>query len=195
MKKHYISNKTGEWTEHASEAITWHRRGDMVQVNIFSEKGLHKVVHIEGAAVETSQRKQDIDNRNHCKSIAQDVEDYANGRVYRCPMCEEIITVPSDWSGEKYKCSDCGNVLEEADLEPLSLWDYFNDVYDIEYRIGSDKELRSVQIMVACGGPNIFIDTDSKQVELYWWSDRASYPIDYDVCDKINNYFEEIYKC
>jgi predicted RNA-binding Zn-ribbon protein involved in translation (DUF1610 family) len=135
------------------------------------------------------------DNREYCKSIANDLEAYANGKVYRCPECNEIIEVPNNWSGEKYKCQDCGTVSTEYDLEPLSLWDYFDDVYDIEYRIGSDKQLRSVQVMVACGGPNIYIDTASKAVELYWWGEHASYPISPDVCEEIDNYFEEIYNC
>lgn len=135
------------------------------------------------------------DNREYCKNIANDLEAYANGKVYRCPECNEVITVPDNWSGEKYKCPDCGTVSTEYELEPLTLWDYFDDVLDVEYRIGSDKQLRSVQVMVAYGGPNIYIDTASKAVELYWWGEHASYPISPDVCEEIDNYFEEIYNC
>lgn len=137
----------------------------------------------------------DYENREHCKRIADDLSDYANKLVYRCPECNEIITVPSDWTGDEYLCPDCGNRHSENEMEMLSMYDYFEDVLDIEYRIGSDKQLRSVQIMVTCGGPNIYIDTASKQVELYWWGDRASYPIENDVCDEIDDFFEEIYQC
>ena len=137
----------------------------------------------------------DYENRQHCKRIAEDIEDYYNGLVYKCPECGEIITVPADWSEEKYKCPHCDTVHDGDDLEQLSLYDYFDDVLDIEYRIGSDKQLRSVQIMVTCGGPNIYIDTASKQVELYWWGDRASYPIDSDACDAIDDIFNEYFNC
>ena len=138
------------------------------------------------------------DNRKHCENIAKDLEAYANASVYRCPKCEAII----EWDNEnyneenaKYTCPECDATFDESDLESLSLYDYFEDCYDIEYRIGSDRRLRSVCIMVACGGPNIYIDTASRAVELYWWGDRASYPIDKDVCDEIDYYFEEIFNC
>lgn len=138
------------------------------------------------------------ENREYCKRIALDVEAYANGGVYRCPECGEVIEWNDDnYSKEEglYTCSECDATLEENELEALSLWDYFDDVLDIEYRIGADKQLRSVQIAVTLGGPNVYIDTASCQVELYWWGDRASYPIDRDVCGEIDDLFEEIFRC
>ena len=138
------------------------------------------------------------DNRKHCENIAKDLEAYASNSVYRCPKCEAII----EWNDEhyeeenaKYTCPECDATFEEYELEALSLYDYFDDCLDIEYRIGSDKQLRSVRIMVAWGGPNIYIDTGSRRVELYWWGDDASYPIDSDVCAEIDQYFEEIFNC
>lgn len=137
-------------------------------------------------------------NREHCKAIAEELERYYNGEIYRCPECGETITFDNNQVNNEegtYTCQECKATFEEHELESLSLYDYFDDVFGIEYRIGSDKQLRSVQIMIACGGPNIYIDTASKAVELYWWSDRASYPIDSDVCGEINSIFEEIYNC
>jgi hypothetical protein len=75
------------------------------------------------------------------------------------------------------------------------LYDWAEDILDIEYRCGSDKELRSVQIMVTCGGPNIYVDTASKSVELYWWGDRASYPISYDAAAELDAWAEEYWRC
>lgn len=138
------------------------------------------------------------DNREMCKNIAMDLEAYASSEMYRCPECGEAITFDNEqFNGEAgtYTCQECDATFEEHELEILSLYDYFDDCYDIEYRIGSDKQFRSVCVMVACGGPNIYIDTASKAVELYWWGERASYPINSDVCEEINNYFEELYNC
>jgi hypothetical protein len=115
--------------------------------------------------------------------------------VYRCPECGELLEINRLCVGDKYRCPECETTNDIDDFEQLSLWDYFNDVLDIEYRVGSDKQLRSVQIMVAWGGPNIYIDTATKQVELYWWGDRASYPIDSDVCNEIDYIFEEYLNC
>lgn len=147
-----------------------------------------------------------LENREHCKRIALEIEEYYNGEIYRCPECGEEFNLYNDGEYqsadtaedgiEKTTCPSCGYVSEDSNnFEQLSLWDYFNDCYDIEYRFGSDRELRSVCIMVACGGPNIYIDTGSKQVELYWWGEKASFPIDPDACEEIDSIFEEIFNC
>ena len=70
--------------------------------------------------------------------------------------------------------------------EQMTLYDYFEDCLDIEYRCDGRREYRSVRVMVTCGGPNIYIDTATKQVELYWWTDRASYPLAYDAVDAVD---------
>lgn len=192
FRKSYINSRTSECTESAREAMIWHRNGDDVQVNTYwnmpGKTGLHNVVHVHGAHV----AKID-ENRERCRRIAENVEACASGNVYRCPDCGEIIELP-DGVGDKYRCPDCETVHDVDDLEPLSLYDYFEDCLDIKYLIGSDREtVDAVKIMVTCGGPNIYIDTESHNVELYWWGDRASYPIDYDTCNEIDNWAQELF--
>ena len=138
------------------------------------------------------------ENYEWCKHIVEQLEAYAGGEYYNCPECGELIKFDNDQfdqENESYTCQCCKATFAEHELEPVSLYDYFDDVYDIEYRIGSDKQFRSVCIMVACGGPNIYIDTGSRRVELYWWSDRASYPIPGSVCDEIDSIWEEYFNC
>lgn len=141
--------------------------------------------------------KIENENREHCKSIALRLEAVADGRMYKCPNCGEFVE-------DNVLFCDCGEQVdligdEENDVEPwenVSFWDYFEGgIYDIEYRINAEREYKSVRIMIACGGPNIFIDTASRAVELYWWTDRASYMIDADTCDIIDDYFEELFSC
>lgn len=138
---------------------------------------------------EARRDKENDENRDRCKRIAEEVEAYASGSAYKCPYCGEVHLMSAYEESEHenedgetvYTCPNCEREIEENDLEAVSLWDYFNDVYNIEYRIDQQKELRSVEIMVACGGPNIYIDTDSKSVKLYWGGEFAEYPIDYDT--------------
>lgn len=137
-------------------------------------------------------KHQDHENREHCKRIADDIDDYCGGRVFKCPECGKIITVPDD--REKHLCT-CGYIDDIDEFEQLSIYDYLEDVLDIEYRIGTDKQLRSVQIMVACGGPNIYLDTASQKVELYWWGDSAYYPLSSDAVASIDEWAEELYQC
>lgn len=144
----------------------------------------------------TNQEKQALDNRNTCKRIAEELDAIAAGRVYRCPECGEIIEWDNDQYNDDertYTCPNCGKTLEENELEPFAMYDYFADVLDVEYRVGSDREYRSVQVMVACGGPNIYVDTASKSVELYWWGDRASCLLLSDTVDAIDECFSELF--
>lgn len=148
---------------------------------------------------ETEQEKTDRENRAHCQYIAETVEAYAAGNMYRCPECDTDILWSNDqYNAERasYTCPCCGEEFDESDLEALSLYDYFEDVLDIEYRVESDRvTIRSVSLMVSCGGPNIYIDTAEKAVILYWWTDRAEYPLSYDVCEEINEYAQELWNC
>lgn len=188
--KMYINDKKKVSAYSASIAMAWYRQGYNVRVETYDETGHKKSVLVHGK----QQPKRD-ENLEHCKHIAKHLEEIYNGEYLRCPECGETLYTVGQEIGDKYCCPECGHVTDSDDFEEETLWEYFNDCYDIEYRIGSDKQLRSVKIMVACGGPNIYIDTATKQVELYWWGDRASYPIDYDTCNEIDSIFEEYYNC
>lgn len=82
-----------------------------------------------------------------------------------------------------------GKVDKEDECQ--SLYDYFDDVYDIEYRIDGRGEYRSVRLMIAGGGPNIYVDTNDAYVKLYWGSTYAEAPISYTASDLIDEIFEE----
>ena len=142
------------------------------------------------------------ENYEHCKSITEAIEQYTNGDCYKCPHCGEVYPFPDYEAGEHenesgdicYICPSCSEEIEESEIEAVSIYDYFDtDIYDIEYRIGSDRQYRSVRIMVACGGPNIYIDTKTKAVLLYWWNESAEYPLSNEACNNIDSYFEELF--
>ena len=62
---------------------------------------------------------------------------------------------------------------------------YFDDIYnfDIVWRMGFG--LMGIRIMIACGGPNIWIDTFEKTVHGYWGGDEAISYLTDDCCEKI----------
>lgn len=60
-----------------------------------------------------------------------------------------------------------------TDDEPLSAFDYLSDALDIEYIVNSKGEYLGARILVAFGGPNIWIDTRRGMVDGHWWSDSA----------------------
>lgn len=89
-------------------------------------------------------------------------------------------------------CIAIANDLD--DLDEVSMYDYFEDnIYDIEYTISGDFDYRRARVMIACGGPNIYINTNTSRVELYWGSSKAYAYIEYRTRDAIDAYFEDLY--
>ena len=61
-----------------------------------------------------------------------------------------------------------------SDGEAMSAFDYLQDALDIEYIVSSKKEYLGARVLVAFGGPNIWVNTRTNTVEGYWWGDSAS---------------------
>ena len=134
-----------------------------------------------------------MENRKHCERIARELDKIANGDVYICPECGEHAAI-TDCGNGVYRMDCCGHKTE-FDPEPYSLWDWIGDALDIEYRAGADKQYRSARFLVAFGGPNIFVDTETKSVDLFWWNERASYPISDDVATELDYIADEFWGC
>jgi len=73
-------------------------------------------------------------------------------------------------------------------------FDYLQDALDIEYIVTSKKEYLGARVLVAFGGPNIWINTRTKQVEGYWWGDSCIMPYDKDEMD-IDGALQELLYC
>ena len=93
-----------------------------------------------------------------------------------------------------YVMPDGGKIFE-GDLEIATIGDYFNDFYDVDYVVGSDKKYKACRVLVAFGGPNIYIDTWDGQVQLEWWGEHAEAHIPNDLCEQIDEFFEMLYEC
>jgi DNA-directed RNA polymerase subunit RPC12/RpoP len=191
MKYEVTIMRNADYTTRSIMIEALNRKHAEIKAN--AKRGYGEIVTSVKTALE-GQEKTDRENREHCKRIAEDVEDYALGRVYRCPDCHELLTLPDD-EGEKYRCPDCGTVHDIGDLEQQSIWDYTEDALDIKFVVSSRREVESVKIMIACGGPNIYINTDTGYVELYWWGDRASYPLCSEAIEELDNWAAEYWGC
>lgn len=133
-----------------------------------------------------------LDGRRRCKHIALELDAYHNGEIRTCPNCGEEVEIDHD--GDKHKCPHCGEVEAVDDYEALSLQDYLSDALDITYTVEEDRRtVRGVSVMVAWGGPNIYINTNSGDVELYWGSTAARYPLSSDVRDELDEWAQELF--
>jgi hypothetical protein len=59
------------------------------------------------------------------------------------------------------------------DDEQMSAFDYLQDALDIEYIVNGKGEYLGARVLVAFGGPNIWVNTRTGTVEGAWWADRA----------------------
>lgn len=136
----------------------------------------------------------DNENRETCKRIAMEIDAIASGTVIRCPECDEQVDVDGLEKDENgcIVCPCCGKRIDVDDAEPFTMYDYFEDALDVEYVVGSDRTYRGVRVMVACGGPNIYVDTMEKAVTLFWWTDHARYLLSSDAVDAVDECFEDI---
>lgn len=74
---------------------------------------------------------------------------------------------------------DIARRISEADFDrnddgdECSAFDYLEDALDIEYIVNSKGEYLGARVLVAFGGPNIWVNTRTKTVEGHWWGDSA----------------------
>lgn len=87
---------------------------------------------------------------------------------------------------------DKGILNEEG--EPACGFDYLKDALDIRYLVTSDKQYIGARVLVAFGGPNIWIDTESKTVEGYWWGTERFAKYREDTMN-LDEALEELWDC
>lgn len=194
--KIYLNHETTERSTSAAEAMSWHRAGNLIQVLTYDQNGRElSDVMIQGAAPEKKTRLDE--NTRHCKHIADELDEYVSGNIRRCPDCGELVNRDWDDVGDAFKCPECGAVGDPEWWDVLSVWDFLSDVYNVEFRMSgkSADDLRSVQIMITFGGPNIYLDTASGNVELYWWGETAKWRMSMEAVDALNDWAEEYWGC
>jgi hypothetical protein len=76
----------------------------------------------------------------------------------------------------------------------ISGMDYLNDVLDIEYTVNGEGQYLGARILVAFGGPNIWVDTRRQTVEGAWWGDNYTESYHTDAMD-IDDACREVFSC
>ena len=69
--------------------------------------------------------------------------------------------------------------------------EWMEGTYDIRYLVDSSKRFLGAEILVAGGGPTIWVDTFREKVTGWWGSDRFEYYFQDNI--GLNDYCEEMY--
>ena len=91
----------------------------------------------------------------------------------------------------------CKNIAEEItegktrEGKNVYMQDFMEDVYDIEWITYQDGRYKAARLMVAGGGPNIWVNTQDGTVDGYWGTDK----VHWGYVDNIglDDYLEELH--
>lgn len=86
------------------------------------------------------------------------------------------VTAP-DFDEDEYR--------ENGGFDPL------DDPLDILFTVNARKSYRGCEITLACGGPNVYLNTRNREVEVYWGGKKAVAVVPYVICDYIDDYMED----
>lgn len=86
---------------------------------------------------------------------------------------------------------------ENEDGEYQDAFAYLQDVLDINWILNNDKTLKGARLLVAFGGPNIWIDTVKGTVEGHWWSDSFtdSYNTNSEFARELDDALDTLFNC
>jgi len=104
--------------------------------------------------------------RRMCKSIAEEI---TSGKTERL----------SDYD------SKCEVILEAGR--------FMEDVYDIHYLVDRKKRYMGAELLVAGGGPTIWVNLNTMEVQGYWGWDRVNVPFTDNL--GLDEYCEDMYGC
>ena len=83
-----------------------------------------------------------------------------------------------------------------GDWEPASAMTYLSDVLSTRYTVsgrGADDYI-SVEVAIAIGGPNVWINTAEKQLEVYWGGAPEVRSLPYSFCEAIDEAAAELWE-
>ena len=106
--------------------------------------------------------------RRMCKRIADDIT-------------EKAITRYNGWETE-----------HDEDDEGTLASRFMDHVYNIEWITHEDHSYKGARLLVAGGGPNIWVNLQTNTVDGYWASDKVSWGFVDNI--GLDDYLEEIYQ-
>ncbi len=99
---------------------------------------------------------------------------------------------------------ECGLTYDECGMTPdcdslkgsdqINGYEYLEDCLDIQWIINGDKEFIGARVLVAFGGPNIWIDTLRSTIDGHWWGDSYSCKYGFDAME-IENALRDLWEC
>ena len=97
-------------------------------------------------------------------------------------MCKSIADEITDGKTQEY--------IDQPKVE-LTADKFMDHVYDIEWITHQDHTYKAARLLVAGGGPNIWVNLQTGTVDGYWGGDKCSWGFVDSI--GLDNYLEEMY--
>ena len=97
-------------------------------------------------------------------------------------------------------CKDIANSISEpqeitdeetGEKRTETAHDWMEGVYDIRYIVDREKRYFSAELLVAGGGPTVWVSLNEMEVQGYWGGDRVNVPFSDNL--GLDDYCEEMY--
>jgi|TARA_R110002050_G_scaffold53063_2_gene120711 hypothetical protein len=110
------------------------------------------------------------------------------------------VTERNQMSAVKKKSETCEEQLRRmckriaddiSDNDGTTASEWMEGVYDIRYIVDREKRYFSAELMVAGGGPTVWVNLNTMEVEGYWWGDKVQEPFIDNL--GLDDYCEDMY--
>ena len=99
----------------------------------------------------------------------------------------------SETSGEQLRRM-CKSIAEDiSNGDGTSASEFMDSTYDIRYIVDREKRYMAAELLVAGGGPTIWVNLNTGYVEGYWGGDKVEHPFTDNL--GLDDYCEEMYGC
>jgi hypothetical protein len=105
-------------------------------------------------------------------------------------MCKRIADDISEKAITRYNGYETDH---DEDDEGTLATRFMDHVYDIEWITYNDKSYKAARLLVAGGGPNIWVNLQDMTVDGYWGGDKCSWGFVDEI--GLDDYLEELYAC
>ena len=85
----------------------------------------------------------------------------------------------------------CKHIAETISTPLEDVHEWMSDVYDIEWITRNDHSYKAARLLVAGGGPSIWVNMHTHEVEGYWWGDHCKCPFVDNL--HLDEYLEELH--
>ena len=127
---------------------------------------------------------------NYCRGIAETLESIIRENTIKCGECDELFVYDGD--EDIAECPHCG--AENEYPHYMSVYGFVDDALEIDVLCSLRGEYKGAKLCLTVGGPNVYVNTWTREVNLYWWCDSGSWQISEEAADAIDEAVSELFE-